>query len=116
LTTYQAAIAGDPERPFVRTLVHQPFIIMQVGQGWYLRSTPIWTFDLQTGNFNMPFGLGAGKVFPFERVVVNMFIEPQATLAKYTALTPALQVFMGLNLQFPLKGRSTKQAKQAEST
>lgn len=116
LTTYQAAIAGDPERPFVQTLVHQPFIIMQVGQGWYLRSTPIWTFDLQTGNFNMPFGLGAGKVFPFERVVVNMFIEPQATLAKYAALTPALQVFMGLNLQFPLKGRSTKQAKQAEST
>lgn len=106
LTTYQAAIAGDPERPFVQTLVHQTFIIMQVGQGWYLRSTPVWTFDLQSGNFNMPFGIGAGKVFPFERVVVNMFVEPQATLAKYGALTPALQVFMGLNLQFPLKARS----------
>lgn len=102
LTTYQAAIAGDPERPFVQTLVHQNFVILQVGGGWYLRSSPIWTFDLETGNFNMPFGLGAGKVFAFDRVVVNTFIEPQATLAKYGALTPAFQLFMGLNLQFPI--------------
>jgi hypothetical protein len=113
LTTYQAAVAGDPTRPFVQTLIQQYFVILQVGEGWYLRSAPIWTFNLQTGDFNMPFGLGVGKVLAFDHVVVNMFIEPQATIAKYGDLTPGMQIFMGLNLQFPLPDREKRQARMA---
>jgi hypothetical protein len=106
-TIYQAAVAGDPDRPFVQSLSQQWFLIVHLGQGWYLRSNPTWEFDLQTGDFAMPLGLGAGKAVPFERVIINVFFEPQATIAMYSsgsssnsdAPTPALQLFMGFNLQ-----------------
>jgi len=102
LTTYQAAIAGDEDRPFVQTLVHQFFAIFQVGGGWYVRSAPVWQFDLQRGNFNIPIGLGAGKVVLSKHVITNLFLEPQAIVAKYGDLAPGFQLFLGINLQFPV--------------
>jgi hypothetical protein len=35
-------------------------------KGFYLRSTAIWNFDLQRGNFYIPAWLGAGKMWKLE--------------------------------------------------
>ena len=68
----------------------------------YIRSAPIATFDLESGNYNVPFGLGIGHIVKLEGVVVNAFIEPQYTLLANGPGQPLFQIFGGVNLQFAL--------------
>jgi hypothetical protein len=48
----------------------------------------------------VPIGLGIGKVIAKEKVVFNLFIEPQYSLADKGAGWPEWQIFIGLNSQF----------------
>ena len=41
----------------LHTATLQPFLIRNLPQGWYLRSTGIWTFELQRNNYYIPVGL-----------------------------------------------------------
>jgi hypothetical protein len=61
---------------------------------------PIWFFDLETGDYNVPFGLGAGRVTKVGSIVYNMFVEPQFTFLHDGIGQPAFQLFTGLNMQF----------------
>ena len=36
--------------------------------------------EVATGDYSVPFGLGAGKVFRSGRAVLNAFLEPQRTV------------------------------------
>jgi hypothetical protein len=72
---------------------------LQLGDGYYLRSTAIPTFNLESGDYAVPFGLGAGKVVRVDKVVFNAFIEPQFTFLHDGIGQPALQIFSGINLQ-----------------
>ena len=99
LVTWQTDIAGDDDRADVSFVTAQPFAVWQVGGGKYLRSTAIWTFDLGSGHYAMPLGLGVGQVVKSGRIVYNMFLEPQWTVlhkgaqAKWT-------IFLGIHFQF----------------
>ena len=105
LVTYHHSFAnsGSTERPTTSVLVVQPNVFAQVGGGWYLRSTAVWNFDLAQGTWNVPLGVGAGKVFKAGNAVFNIFLEPQFTVVHYGAGQPALQIFGGINIQFPKK-------------
>ena len=105
LVTYQHSFAnsGSVERPTTSVLVAQPLLIAQVGGGWYLRSTGVWNFDLEQGNWNIPIGLGAGKVLKAGDAVFNIFLEPQFTVVHYGPNQPAVQIYGGINIQFPKK-------------
>ena len=48
----------------------------------------------------MPIGLGIGKVIPREKVIYNVFIEPQVSVADKGAGWPKWQIFVGFNNQF----------------
>ena len=61
LLQWQASFAGDDDRDDVNTLTFQPFLIFNLPKGWYLRSTGIWTFDLEHDHHYIPVGVGAGK-------------------------------------------------------
>lgn len=100
LVTWQTSVAGDDDRDDVRSLVAQPFYFFQLGEGLYVRGAPIWVFDLEQNTYNMPVGLGLGKVFPTAKVVYNAFIEPQFTVLSKGPGQPEFQVFMGFNMQF----------------
>jgi hypothetical protein len=100
LVTWQASVAGDSDRSDTSVIVAQVFSMWQLGGGTYLRSAPIWVFDLKTGNYNVPFGLGIGKVMKVDNTVFNIFIEPQFTILHEGIGQPALQIFTGLNMQF----------------
>jgi len=100
LVTWQASVGGDSERPDTSVLTTQIFSMWQLGGGTYLRSTPIWVFDLRTGNYNIPFGIGIGKVLKVDKTVFNIFFEPQFTILYQGVGQPAVQIFSGLNLQF----------------
>ena len=101
LVTWQGSFAGDSDRESTSLLAVQPFAIWQLGGGMYLRSTGIWGFDLKSGDYVVPFGLGIGQVLKGAKVVYNLFLEPQFSILHSGTGQPKVQLFAGLNLQFP---------------
>ena len=100
LVTWQGSFAGDDDRDDTSALAVQPFGIWQMGSGFYLRSTGIWAFNIETGDYNVPFGLGIGKVVKVGKTVFNIFAEPQYTILHNGIGQPEVQFFIGLNTQF----------------
>jgi hypothetical protein len=97
LVTYQTDFTGDDNTSLG---VLQPFLMIQIGKGTYLRSAALWVFDLENSSYNVPLGFGIGKVVKSGNTVFNMFIEPQFTILHDGIGQPELQIFAGLNLQF----------------
>jgi hypothetical protein len=62
-----------------------------------LRSTATWNFDLKRGSYCIRLGVGVGKIWKIGKETYNVFAEPQWTVG-----VPKFQVFLGLNVQFPL--------------
>ena len=103
LVTYQHSFAGDEDHATQQSLQAQPFVVYNLPHGLYLRSTATWSFDLQRGDFFIPLGVGVGKAWKtVDGATFNLFVEPQGTVA-HEGVVPKLQVFMGLNMQFPLR-------------
>ncbi len=104
LLQWQASFASTDDgkdRPDVNQLTAQMFFMWQLGGGTYLRSTGIWSFDLTgTGNYNVPIGLGIGKVVKVGGVVFNIFAEPQFSVLASGEGQPRFQTFVGFNTQF----------------
>ncbi|MDK3071806.1 hypothetical protein QO034_01660 [Sedimentitalea sp. JM2-8] len=100
LLTWQASFAGPDSAPDVNAGAFQPFLFYQLGQGWYLRSTAIWTYNFENDAYMIPLGFGAGKVTKTDRAVINTFIEPQYTLDSRGTGMPEWSVFAGINFQF----------------
>ena len=100
LLTWQTSFAGDDDRAHVNAAAFQPFGMYQLGQGWYLRSAGIWTYDLADNDYAVPIGLGVGKVVKTERAVVNAFLEPQYSVATRGDGQPEWNIFAGLNFQY----------------
>jgi len=99
LLQWQHSFAGQGDRPTVQALTAQPFLIYNLPEGWYLRSTATWSFDLQHGNYYIPIGLGAGKAWKVGKTIVNAFIEPQYSVA-HSGNVPRWQVLAGVNFTF----------------
>jgi hypothetical protein len=103
LVTWQHSFAGPSDRPTQNNLTVQPFYIHNLPQGVYVRSTAIWNFNLASGDYVIPIGAGIGKVFALsDGMTINVFAEPQWTIAHHGAGQPAFQLFAGVNLQFPV--------------
>ena len=100
LLTWQASVAGDKNRSDVNFGAFQPFGMYQLGDGWYLRSTGVWTYDFETDNYAVPIGFGIGKVTIKPNVVINTYVEPQYTVASRGAFQAEWGVFVGINFQF----------------
>jgi hypothetical protein len=104
LVTWQHSFAGQSDRPTQNHLTTQPFFIYNLPQGVYLRSTAAWNFDLADNSYVIPIGAGVGKVFiQSDGTTINVFAEPQWTIAHEGAGQPVFQVFAGVNFQFPIK-------------
>jgi len=100
LLTWQASFAGNDERDNTNLLVAQPFAFWQLGGGTYLRTAPIWVFNLERDTYNIPFGFGIGKVVKQGDTVFNIFIEPQFTILHKGVGQPRFQLYTALNMQF----------------
>ena len=100
LVTWQASVGGDPARDEVSILALQPFYFWQLGKGFYFRGAPIMPFDLKSGTYHVPVGLGIGKVMKVKNTVFNFFIEPQPSVLVYGKGQPTFQVYAALNMQF----------------
>ncbi|MCJ7814465.1 MAG: hypothetical protein MUP31_00300 [Xanthomonadales bacterium] len=100
LLSWQASFSGPDDRADVNVGGFQPFLFYQLGGGTYLRSSAVMTYDFENETYSVPIGLGIGKVFQSDKVVFNLFIEPQASIVDKGAGWAAWQVFIGLNSQF----------------
>jgi hypothetical protein len=100
LLQWQISFAGDDDRKDVSLLTPQMFFIWQIGGGTYVRSTGVWSFDLYSGNYNVPLGIGIGKVIKVGKVVFNIFAEPQFSVFGVGIGQPKVQTFFGFNSQF----------------
>lgn len=100
LLTWQHSFAGKSDRRTVNLAALQPFAMLQLGGGSYLRSAPIWVYDLEQRSYSVPLGLGIGQVIKRGKTVYNLFVEPQFSVADRGAGQPRWQVYMGLNMQF----------------
>jgi hypothetical protein len=100
LLTWQASFAGDSDRDNVNVAAFQPFGMYQLGGGTYLRSAPIWVYNLENDDYSMPIGLGIGQVIKKGKTVYNLFVEPQVSIADRGPGQPEWQIYMGLNMQF----------------
>ena len=101
LLTWQASIGGDSDRPSTSIMAAQPFAMWQLGGGTYLRTTGVWTFDLKSGDYVVPIGFGLGQVIKSGKIVYNIFLEPQFSILHQGTGQPKVQLFAGINLQFP---------------
>lgn len=100
LLTWQASFAGDSDAADVNVGALQPFLFYQLGHGTYLRAAPIWAYNFDNDTYSVPLGIGIGQVIPSSKVVYNVFIEPQWSVADKGAGYPEWQLFMGFNMQF----------------
>ena len=74
--------------------------MLQLGGGTYLRTAPVWAFDLENRAYNVPFGFGIGRITKVGNTVFNIFIEPQFTILHHGIGQPAFQLLTALNMQF----------------
>lgn len=100
LATWQHSFAGDDDRRKVHAGTIQPFVILQMGKGAYLRSTATNVLDFEQGNYLIPLGAGIGKVVRAGKIILNFFAEPQFTVWYEGAGMPKMQFYMGINAQF----------------
>jgi hypothetical protein len=100
LLSWQGSFAGEDDRRDVNVGAFQPFLFYQLGGGTYLRSSAVMVYDFDNDTYTVPIGFGIGQVVPTEKVVFNMFIEPQVSIADEGAGWPVWQVFFAVNMQF----------------
>ncbi|MEP4079686.1 hypothetical protein [Haloferula sp.] len=100
LLTWQHSFAGDDGRPDVNVGAFQPFVFYQLGSGWYLRAAPIWVYNFENDSFNVPIGIGLGKVIRKNKVVYNLFVEPQVSVWDDGPGQPEWQIYFAVNMQF----------------
>lgn len=100
LVQYQSSFAGDDDRPHVESATFQPFLIHNLAEGWYLRSTGIWTFDLKNDTHYIPVGFGAGKAWKSGGNILNAYLEPQWTVERKGDGLPQFTLFAGINVTF----------------
>ncbi len=104
LAIYKHGIGSRHDNPRVNLGAFQPFLFYQLGSGWYTGMAPIWNYNFENDSYNVPIGARLGKTFKTNSdVVVNMFAEPQYSIAHEGAGQAKWQVFTGVNLQFANK-------------
>lgn len=100
LLTWQHSIVGPSSAPDVNVGAFQPFSFLQLGGGVYLRAAPIWVYNFESNTYSVPVGVGIGAVFARNKVVYNVFAEPQVSVLDRGDGLPKWQIFVGLNTQF----------------
>jgi len=94
------SFAGDRDRKDVNSMIVQPFVTYQLGDGWFVRSQPQLYFNWKTGRQVLPLDLGAGRVFRIGRQNINCFVEPFWNITK-DGPSPEYGITFGVSLLYP---------------
>jgi len=94
------SFAGDRDRPAVNALYLTPFVVYQLGSGWFIRSQPQMVFNWKSGKQVLPLDLGVGRVFTIGRQQVNLFVEPFWNIS-HDGPAPRYGITVGVSLLYP---------------
>ena len=100
LLTWQASFAGDDDREHLNVAAFQPFLFYQLGHGTYLRPHRSGSMTYKTMITACRWGVGVGQVIKHDKIVYNVFVEPQFSVADDGPGQPEWQIFLGFNMQF----------------
>jgi len=79
LVNNQWSFAGDDDRRQVDQMLIQPFVNYNLGEGWYLASSPIITADWEAKQgknvWTVPVGGGFGRLFRVGKLPVNTSVQ-----------------------------------------
>ena len=100
LLIYRVGIGSSSGHERVNLLAFQPFTFLQLGDGWYTGTAPVWNYSFHSHDYSVPVGARIGKVFRKGRTVYNAFVEPQVSVFDAGPGQPRWQIFAGLNMQF----------------
>jgi len=100
LLIYRVGIGSSSGHERVNLLAFQPFTFLQLGDGWYTGTAPVWNYSFHSHDYSVPLGARIGKVFRKGRTVYNAFVEPQVSVFDGGPGQPQWQIFVGLNMQF----------------
>jgi len=113
LLTYNYNVGTKTEADKSNFMAAQPFLFFMIGKGFYVRSSAIMTFDFQNNLYNLPLGLGIGKIIPIgSKVIMNFYVEGQQSIYHFGDLQPLTQIFFGGNVQLVPKKKSGKKKKK----
>lgn len=99
LITYEHSLNADNGKE-KNEMVIQPFLMLQLGKGTYLRSAGSMRFDFANDVYNVPVGIGIGKASKVGGKVFNFFFEPQYTAFTNDPNGARFQLYSGINMQF----------------
>ena len=105
LLTWQHDFAGDKDRPGTNLGTLQPMMTFAIGNGYFVKSSPVWTLDFRNDRYHFPVGLGVGKVLKAGNAMINASLESQFTVYKKGDGLPAFQLAFGLSFQWNKSGR-----------
>lgn len=98
LVQWQKSFAGDSDRSDVETATLQPFAIYKMSGGWFLRSSGIWTYNVEKDDYYIPVGLGIGRAMAVNKHIINAFVEPQWTVKHSGDYQPEFTVYAGVSI------------------
>lgn len=102
LAQWQQSFERQSGHPLLNGGTFQPIAFYNLPHGFYLRSSGIWTFNFMNGNYFIPLGYGAGRVWKNSSgAIFNVFLEPQSTVSHKGNGLPQFQLFAGLNILLP---------------
>jgi hypothetical protein len=94
------SFAGDGDRKDANALLVRPFLTLQLGKGWFVRSQPVIFIDWENHGEVVPIDLGFGRVFQIGSQYVNLFVEPFWNAVDYGP-APKYGITVGLSLLYP---------------
>jgi hypothetical protein len=97
--TWQHSLSNESERPNQNYLQAQPFLVYNLAQGWYFRSSLNLSLETKRDSYYAPVSLG--KVFKSGGITYNMYAEPQWASMPTGSDESRLQLFLGLSLRLP---------------
>ncbi len=100
LLTWRYGVGSLDGNDRVNAGAFQPFAFYQLGNGWYTGGAPVWSANLENGDYSIPLGIRLGKVFKRGSTVFNVFAEPQISVADSGVGQPEKQIFLAVNMQF----------------
>ncbi len=97
------SFAGPSDEPSVNKFIFQYFINYNLGDGWYLTSSPIttadWTKD-STDRWTVPVGGGFGKLTRFGKLPIDFKLQAFANLEKPSG-GPDWSMMFAMKFLFP---------------
>jgi hypothetical protein len=107
------SFAGSRNRADTNTLVLQPFVTYQLGQGWFVQTQPQMVFNWKSGRQVLPIDAGVGRVFDVGGQPVSCFVESFWN-ASTDGPTPTYGLIFGFSLLYPNFWSTARRETEAE--